>query len=45
MADEMLAVMQSEDFREYIKHLSSDKYGVDLEERKVMTHRLLRLEN
>jgi hypothetical protein len=30
----MLADMQSNDFREYIKHLSSDEYGVDLKERK-----------
>jgi hypothetical protein len=30
----LLADMQRDDFREYIKHLSSDKYGVDLKECK-----------
>ncbi|XP_060565140.1 alpha-tocopherol transfer protein-like [Ruditapes philippinarum] len=34
IVEEMLADMQSNDFREYIKHLSSDEYGVDLKARK-----------
>ena len=32
--DEMLADMKSDGFREYIKNLSSEKYGVDIQERK-----------
>lgn len=30
----MIADMMSPEFREYIKDLSSDKYGVDLKERQ-----------
>lgn len=34
IVDEMIADMQSPEFRNYIKDLSSDRYGVDLKQRK-----------
>lgn len=34
IVDEMISDMMSPDFREYIKNLSSDKYGVDVKQRK-----------